>query len=275
MTQKTWSLGIKLFNDITESILLSQSLKNSSSDAERVLSIIGKIFSRHLNNELNQKLSPVTVVHTNKISSLDDLTVELEFIQDTEQRSLAFEGRNETLSDFFEAVLVEAAKVVEDIHRMNPDYPEQVTVSAKPLQNGIQTKSVLCAELVNKLRRTNIKMEPVTFVLPSGKTLDMHLKRIQNHSLQTSEKTITLTGRIVDFSDLDQVLKLQENGMRLIHKILIPSLRMETRDVLLDCFKAHDLVTVTVTPRNKLISGTEEPSDYEFINYSLSQQKIA
>lgn len=275
MKQEKWSLGIKLFNEITDSILLSQRLKNSSSDAERVLSIIGKIFRRHLKNELNQKLTPITLVHTNKISSLDDLVVELEFTQDTQQQSLAFENNYQSLSNFFEAVLVESANVIDDIHRMNPDYPEQVTVSAKASQSGIQTKSVLCAELVNKLRRSNIKMEPLTFVLPSGKTLDMHLKRIQNHSLQTSEKTLTLTGRIVDFSDLDQVLKLQENGMRLIHKILIPSLTMETRDDLLDCFKAHDLVTVTVTPRNKLISGSEEPNDYEFIDFSLPQQKIA
>lgn len=275
MSQQTWSLGIKLFGEITNSVLLSERLKNCSSDSERLLSAIGKTFSRHLNEQFNHKLIPNTLIHTEKYKTLSDLVLELEFAQNNQQQSFAFDDSNENISDFFEGVLVEAAKVIDEIHQKNSDFPELVTVSSKPSQNGIQTKSVLCAELVNKLRRTNIKMESVTFVLPSGKTLDMLLKRIQNHRLQTSEKQLTLTGCMVDFSDSEKLFKLQENGMRLVHKITTSSLSIEMRNNLLDAFKAFNLITVTVRPRNKLIGGSEEPNDYEFINFSIAQQKIA
>ncbi|MCB2425537.1 hypothetical protein [Methylophaga pinxianii] len=274
MSQQTWSLGIKLFGEITNSVLLSERLKNCSSDSERLLSAIGKTFSRHLNEQFSHKLIPNTLIHTEKYKTLDDLVLELEFVQNNQQQSFAFDESNESISDFFEGVLVEAAKVIDEIHQKNSDFPELVTVSSKPSQNGIQTKSVLCAELVNKLRRTNIKMEPVTFVLPSGKTLDMHLKGIQNHRLQTSEKQLTLTGRMVDFSDIEKLFKLQENGMRLVHKITTSSLSIEARNNLLDAFKAFNLITVTVRPRIKLIGGSEEPNDYEFIDFSIAQQKI-
>lgn len=275
MSQQTWSLGIKLFGEITNSILLSERLKNSSSDSERLLSAIGKIFSRHLNEQFNHKLIPNTLIHTEKYTTLGDLVLELEFAHNNQQQSFAFDESNESISDFFEGVLVEAAKVIDEIHQKNPDFPELVTVSSKPSQNGIQTKSVLCAELVNKLRRTNIKMEPVTFVLPSGKILDMHLKRIQNHRLQTSEKQLTLTGRIVEFSEIEKLFKLHEDGKGLIHRITTSSLSTEDRNNLLDAFKNYNLVTVTVRPRNKLISGTEEPNDYEFVDFLIAQQKIA
>lgn len=275
MTQKIWSIGIKLFHNVTDNVLLSERLKTSSSDAERVLTTIGKIFSRHLNEQFSQKLTPHTLLHAEKFTSVQDLAIELEFNHENQQRSLALDESSNTLADFFEAVLQEAAEVIDKIFQINPNYPEQVLVSAKPSKTGIKTKSAVCAELVNKLRRTSIKTEPLTFVFPNGKTLEMHLKRIQNHSLLTSEKTLSLTGRIVDFSDTDQVFKLQENGLRLKHKILIPSLSIETRDSLLDRFKAHDLITVRVTPRNKLISGMEELNDYEFIDFSLAQHKVA
>lgn len=275
MTQKIWSLGIKLFHNVADSVLLSERLKTSSSDAERVLTTIGKIFSRHLDDQFSQKLTPHTLLHADKFTSVQDLAIELEFSHDNKQQSLAFDVDNNTVANFFEAALLEAAEVIDNIFQINPHYPEQVVVSAKPSKNGLQTKSLLCAELVNKLRRTSIKTEPLTFVFPSGKTLEMHLKRIQNHSFITSEKTLNLTGRIVDFSDIDQVFKLQENGLRLVHKILLPSLSIETRDNLLDCFKAHDLITIKVTPRHKLVSGAEEPNDYEFIDFSVAQQKIA
>ena len=139
MSQQTWSLGIKLFGEITNSVLFSDRLKNCSSDSERLLSAIGKTFSRHLNEQFNHKLIPNTLIHTEKYKTLSDLVLELEFAQNNKQQSFAFDDSNENISDFFEGVLVEAAKVIDEIHQKNPDFPELVTVSSKPSQNGIQT----------------------------------------------------------------------------------------------------------------------------------------
>lgn len=275
MAQKRWSISIKLFNNISGSVLIGEHFNNTFTDSQRVLSVIGKVFSKYLKDEFSQKIISNTQLQNKNYSSLDELRLELAFTQDNQQKALRFDDEDNNFINNIEAVLEEASKIVDEIYQINPDYPEHITVSSKASQNGIQTKSILCAELVNRLRRTNIKIDTLTFEFPSQKKIDMHLKRVQNHSTKPGEKKLALTGTIVEFSDLDHVIKLRENGTpRQTYKILFESLPIEDRNNLLDYYKSRDLVTFNVMPSIKLISGIEEVNDYMFIDYLVAQQKI-